>query len=138
MDRHKARWAVSGSPVQVALHSSLQLLLQAGSSTPIRTAAHASCRRDLYGLAILWFAEDSPGAEEGGVRCQPKARATHHAAPRFGEQSTRTKHLKATPRAHQTPLFVKRPALARAPGGLEHRYYLHSAPKRVCVPGSYH
>lgn len=133
MDRRKIHRSVGGRSMQAIEHPAFQLLLQERASQALGDAAHASCRRDLYGTTIPGFAQNCSGAEERRLRCQSQAHPENHAAVRADRQSAGSQHLKTTSGAHQVPLFAGRCGVDGAAGCLEHRHHVYPIAKRVCI-----
>ena len=133
MDRRAEHGTVSGSSVQTSERPALQLLLQESACQTFRAAAHASCRRDLYGTAVFGLTQDCSGIEEGGLRRQSQAYPEGYAAIGAGRQSAWPQYVKAASGAHQISLFAKWCDIGSTAGRLEHRYHVYPAPKWICV-----
>lgn len=133
MGRRESQGSFSSCSMQAIEYPAFQLLLQKHSSQSVGDPTHATCRRDLYGKAFSWFAQNYSRVEEGRLRCQSQAYPENYATVGGGWQSARPQHLQATSGTHQVSLFARECDTDGAIRGVEHRYHIYPTAKRTCV-----
>lgn len=134
MDRRKS-WAAYCSPMQAPRDTPFELLLQAHRAQPARAVAQEACRRDIHGKTLSWLQSDYAAIAQGRISRQSQTDSRNHAINGIGGNATRTQYVKKSSGTPQIPVSFARPRHFLPSSRMEHRYYLHSAAKRLCVSG---
>lgn len=135
MDSRLTKPTFDHSSVQTNRAVSIELLLQAGTTIRLRSLAHESSGRDLYGKALLRFSENYPDSSKRRTQRESQTHSEDHAKPGTLRKSARPQYLEASSRARQIPISSPRVFNFRPITGLEYRYHVHSPKKRLCLSG---
>lgn len=135
MDSRLAKLTFDYGSVQTHGAVSIKLLLQAGATNRLRTVAHESDRRDLYGKALLWFSENYPDSSKGRTQRQSQTNSKDHARLGALWEQTRPQYLETPSTTCQISVSSPKLYNLRPITGLEHRYHVHPSTKWFCLPG---
>lgn len=136
MDRRHTQQPLDSSSVQTHRATPFKLLLCASSPECLRSDAYETCRRALYGEALLRLSADHAKSAERRTRRQPKTDPRDHAKPGPGWESTRPQYLEGPPGSPQIPVPPARPQDPRTSAGVEHRHHVHPVVGWLCVSRS--
>jgi len=113
---------------------SFQLLLRANKAERLRACAYEAGRRDLHGVAVLWFAEDYAGTTKGGIPSQPQTGTRDYARPWTGWESTRPKYFQSPSRSSQVSVPPTWSRDHKSSASVEFGHHVYPIAERLCLP----
>lgn len=132
MDKFKQR-PLNCRSMQAAGAPSFKLLLRTAQAESLRSHAHATSRRDLYKMALLWISKDSASATERRPRNQSQTNSRNYAKTRARWKSAWAQYIKGSPRASQISLPFAWNRDSQPPGSMELGHNIHSVEKWLCL-----
>lgn len=134
MDRCRTQRSLARSSMQTLGSPPFEPLLRTGGAERLRSRAYEAGRRDLYGVALLRFSEDSAGATEGGSPSQSQTGAGDYARPWAGWESTGPQYLESPSRPSQVSISPTRYRDPESPASVEFGHHIYPTEKRLCLP----
>ena len=122
MDSSLTKSTFDHDSVQTSGVVSIKLLLQAGTTDRVRSVAHESSGRDLYGKALLWFSENGSDPSKRGAQRESQTNSKDHARAGTLWEPTRPQYLQTSSKTGKISLSSQRVCNLGTISSLEYRY----------------
>lgn len=136
MDRKRSHRSLNQGAMRPDRIAESELLLSSCAGRCRQSCADEAHRRDLHRKALPWLQSHYPKIEEGRLCCQSQTNSEVDAKNGVGWNATWTQHVKKSPRTLEISLPVEGPLNFKPIAGVEHRYNVHSAARRIYLSHS--
>lgn len=134
MDRKRSRRSLDQGAMRPGWIAESTPLLPSRAERSLQSSANEAHRRNLYREALPWLQGHYSEIAKRGLRRQSQTNSRTHAKNGVGRDATRTQYVQTSPRTSEISLFAERPPNFKPPAGVEYRYNVYSAARRIYLP----